>query len=105
MSSTERSRVRGALFFREGKPTSNHIFIFFPFYGFFVLWRLTPRYRITIGNKSCDFGKETDPTLLRAPSAGKLLQYMVEDRGHISVGHSYAEMEVTPALGGGGGGF
>ncbi|KAG8145973.1 hypothetical protein E2320_012413, partial [Naja naja] len=54
----------------------------------------TDRYRITIGNKSCDFEKEKDPSLLRAPSAGKLLQYMVEDGGHIYGGHSYAEMEV-----------
>uniref|UniRef100_A0A670ZXV3 acetyl-CoA carboxylase n=1 Tax=Pseudonaja textilis TaxID=8673 RepID=A0A670ZXV3_PSETE len=54
----------------------------------------TDRYRITIGNKSCDFEKEKDPSLLRAPSAGKLLQYTVEDGGHIYGGHSYAEMEV-----------
>uniref|UniRef100_A0A8C5T0B0 Acetyl-CoA carboxylase beta n=1 Tax=Laticauda laticaudata TaxID=8630 RepID=A0A8C5T0B0_LATLA len=54
----------------------------------------TDRYRITIGNKSCDFEKEKDPSLLRAPSAGKLLQYTVEDGGHIYEGHSYAEMEV-----------
>ncbi|XP_070619443.1 LOW QUALITY PROTEIN: acetyl-CoA carboxylase 2 [Erythrolamprus reginae] len=52
------------------------------------------RYRITIGNKSCDFEKEKDPSLLRAPSAGKLLHYTVEDGGHIYGGHSYAEMEV-----------
>ncbi|XP_026541261.1 acetyl-CoA carboxylase 2 isoform X1 [Notechis scutatus] len=54
----------------------------------------TDRYRITIGNKSCDFEKEKDPSLLRAPSAGKLLQYAVEDGGHICGGRSYAEMEV-----------
>ncbi|XP_072839289.2 acetyl-CoA carboxylase 2 isoform X2 [Pogona vitticeps] len=54
----------------------------------------TDRYRITIGNKTCDFEKENDPTLLRSPSAGKLLQYTVDDGGHVCVGHSYAEIEV-----------
>ncbi|KAJ8379366.1 hypothetical protein SKAU_G00001440 [Synaphobranchus kaupii] len=51
-------------------------------------------YRITIGNKTCMFEKEKDPTVLRSPSAGKLLQYMVEDRGHVCAGNSYAEIEV-----------
>ncbi|KAI1900999.1 hypothetical protein AGOR_G00055620 [Albula goreensis] len=51
-------------------------------------------YRITIGNKTCVFEKEKDPTVLRSPSAGKLLQYMVEDGGHVCAGHSYAEIEV-----------
>ncbi|XP_018604528.1 acetyl-CoA carboxylase isoform X4 [Scleropages formosus] len=51
-------------------------------------------YRITIGNKTCVFEKEKDPTVLRSPSAGKLLQYLVEDGGHISAGNSYAEIEV-----------
>ncbi|XP_053219260.1 acetyl-CoA carboxylase 2 isoform X2 [Podarcis raffonei] len=54
----------------------------------------TDRYRITIGNKTCDFEKENDPTLLCSPSAGKLLQYTVDDGGHVCVGHSYAEIEV-----------
>nr|XP_023689142.1 acetyl-CoA carboxylase 2 isoform X6 [Paramormyrops kingsleyae] len=51
-------------------------------------------YRITIGNKTCVFEKEKDPTVLRSPSAGKLLQYMLEDGGHISAGNAYAEIEV-----------
>ncbi|KAG5840361.1 hypothetical protein ANANG_G00187990 [Anguilla anguilla] len=51
-------------------------------------------YRITIGNKTCVFEKEKDPTVLRSPSAGKLLQYMVEDGGHVCAGNSYAEIEV-----------
>ncbi|XP_078141493.1 acetyl-CoA carboxylase 2 isoform X1 [Centroberyx gerrardi] len=51
-------------------------------------------YRITVGNKTCVFDKEKDPTVLRSPSAGKLLQYMIEDGGHISAGYSYAEIEV-----------
>ncbi|XP_053135859.1 acetyl-CoA carboxylase 2 isoform X3 [Hemicordylus capensis] len=52
------------------------------------------RYRVTVGNKTCDFEKEKDPTLLRSPSAGKLLQYLVDDGGHVCTGHSYAEIEV-----------
>ncbi|XP_072289677.1 acetyl-CoA carboxylase isoform X3 [Eucyclogobius newberryi] len=51
-------------------------------------------YRITVGNKTCVFEKEKDPTVLRSPSAGKLLQYVVEDGGHIVAGETYAEIEV-----------
>lgn len=43
----------------------------------------------------CVFEKENDPTVLRSPSAGKLVQYMVEDGGHVEAGDSYAEMEVS----------
>ncbi|XP_067862154.1 acetyl-CoA carboxylase isoform X2 [Heptranchias perlo] len=52
------------------------------------------KYRITIGNKTCEFEKEKDPTVLRSPSAGKLLQYLVEDGGHVFERHCYAEIEV-----------
>ncbi|GLH16303.1 Uncharacterized protein GBIM_20609 [Gryllus bimaculatus] len=52
------------------------------------------RYRIVIGNQTCIFEKENDPTLLRAPSAGKLLNYLVEDGGHVYAGQAYAEIEV-----------
>uniref|UniRef100_A0A8C3I926 Acetyl-CoA carboxylase beta n=1 Tax=Chrysemys picta bellii TaxID=8478 RepID=A0A8C3I926_CHRPI len=55
-------------------------------------------YRITVGNKTCDFEKEKDPTMLRSPSAGKLLKYTVEDGGHIFVGHSFAEIEVMKII-------
>ncbi|XP_074868764.1 acetyl-CoA carboxylase 2 isoform X2 [Carettochelys insculpta] len=51
-------------------------------------------YRITVGNKTCNFEKEKDPTTLRSPSAGKLLKYTVEDGGHIFKGQSFAEIEV-----------
>ncbi|XP_076855025.1 acetyl-CoA carboxylase isoform X2 [Brachyhypopomus gauderio] len=51
-------------------------------------------YRITVGNKTCVFEKERDPTVLRSPSAGKLLQFLVEDGGHVMSGHPYAEIEV-----------
>jgi acetyl-CoA carboxylase/biotin carboxylase 2 len=47
------------------------------------------------------FEKENDPTVLRSPSAGKLMQYTVEDGDHVEAGSSYAEMEVSstePAL-------
>lgn len=52
-------------------------------------------YRITVGNKTCVFEKEKDPTVLRSPSAGKLLQYMVDDGVHVDAGETYAEIEVT----------
>lgn len=61
----------------------------------------SPSYRITIGNKTCVFEKENDPTVLRSPSAGKLTQYTVEDGGHVEAGGSYAEMEVSIADPGG----
>uniref|UniRef100_A0A8D0FZT9 acetyl-CoA carboxylase n=1 Tax=Sphenodon punctatus TaxID=8508 RepID=A0A8D0FZT9_SPHPU len=52
------------------------------------------RYRITIGNKTCVFEKENDPSILRSPSAGKLIQYVVEDGGHVFASQCYAEIEV-----------
>ncbi|XP_040859615.1 acetyl-CoA carboxylase 2 isoform X2 [Ochotona curzoniae] len=55
-------------------------------------------YRITIGNKTCVFEKENDPTVLRSPSAGKLMQYTIEDGGHVEAGSSYAEMEVMKMI-------
>lgn len=55
---------------------------------------MLPRYRITIGNKTCVFEKENDPSLLRSPSAGKLIQYTVEDGGHVFAGQCFAEIEV-----------
>ncbi|EGW10621.1 Acetyl-CoA carboxylase 2 [Cricetulus griseus] len=55
-------------------------------------------YRITIGNKTCVFEKENDPTVLRSPSAGKLTQYTVEDGDHVEAGSSYAEMEVMKMI-------
>ncbi|CAH1397030.1 unnamed protein product [Nezara viridula] len=52
------------------------------------------RYRIVIGNQTCIFEKENDPSLLRSPSAGKLLSLIVEDGGHVGKGQAYAEIEV-----------
>eukprot|EP00794_Sanderia_malayensis_P012741 gene12741-14046_t len=51
-------------------------------------------YRIVIGGKTCVFRKENDPTVLRASSAGKLINYLVEDGGHVFQGEPYAEIEV-----------
>ncbi|XP_012280846.1 acetyl-CoA carboxylase isoform X2 [Orussus abietinus] len=52
------------------------------------------RYRIVIGNQTCIFEKDNDPSLLRSPSAGKLINYLVEDGGHVDAGQAYAEIEV-----------
>ncbi|XP_073241070.1 acetyl-CoA carboxylase-like isoform X1 [Porites lutea] len=51
-------------------------------------------YRLTISGKTCIFQKENDPTVLRSPSAGKLIHFVVEDGGHVFQGESYAEIEV-----------
>ncbi|XP_034934564.1 acetyl-CoA carboxylase isoform X3 [Chelonus insularis] len=52
------------------------------------------RYRIIIGNQTCIFEKDNDPSLLRSPSAGKLISFLVEDGGHVDAGQAYAEIEV-----------
>lgn len=52
------------------------------------------RYRIVIGNQTCVFDKENDPSLLRSPSAGKLINLLIEDGGHVVKGQPYAEIEV-----------
>lgn len=44
------------------------------------------------------FEKENDPTVLRSPSAGKLVKYTVADGEHVEAGGSYAEIEVTAEL-------
>lgn len=51
-------------------------------------------YRIIIDNQTCVMQKENDPTILRSPSAGKLLSYVLEDGGHVFSGDVYAEIEV-----------
>lgn len=52
------------------------------------------RYRIVIGNQTCVFEKENDPSILRSPSAGKLINFLIEDGGYVSKGQPYAEIEV-----------
>lgn len=61
---------------------------------FFCLCHMMFSYRITVGNKTCVFEKERDPTVLRSPSAGKLLQYVVSDGSHVLASQPYAEIEV-----------
>ncbi|XP_014612049.1 PREDICTED: acetyl-CoA carboxylase isoform X3 [Polistes canadensis] len=56
------------------------------------------RYRIIIGNQTCVFEKDNDPSLLRAPSAGKLINFLVEDGGHVDSGQAYAEIEVMKMI-------
>ena len=51
-------------------------------------------YRIVINGKTCVFKKENDPTILRSPSPGKLINFTIEDGGHVFAGESYAEIEV-----------
>lgn len=52
------------------------------------------RYRVVIGNQTVIFDKENDPSLLRSPSAGKLINLLIEDGGHVNKGAPYAEIEV-----------
>ncbi|CAH1163265.1 unnamed protein product [Phaedon cochleariae] len=52
------------------------------------------RYRIVIGNQTCVFEKENDPTIIRSPSAGKLIGYIIDDGGHVVKGQAFAEIEV-----------
>lgn len=56
------------------------------------------RFRVVIGNLTCVFEKENDPTILRSPSTGKLVQYLVEDGQHIEAGQPYAEIEVMKMI-------
>ncbi|KAJ3217083.1 acetyl-coenzyme-A carboxylase [Dinochytrium kinnereticum] len=49
---------------------------------------------MTLDGKSCLLEKENDPTLLRSPSPGKLIRYLVEDGAHLSTGDAFAEIEV-----------
>ncbi|XP_076067982.1 acetyl-CoA carboxylase isoform X2 [Oratosquilla oratoria] len=51
------------------------------------------RYRIIIGHQTCVMDKESDPTILRSAAPGKLLNFLVEDGGHVFVGQPFAEIE------------
>lgn len=55
-------------------------------------------YRIVIGNQTCIFEKDNDPSLLKSPSAGKLINFLVEDGGHVNAGQTYAEIEVMKMI-------
>lgn len=55
-------------------------------------------YRVIINGKTCVFQKENDPTILRSPSPGKLINYTIEDGGHVFQGEAYAEIEVMKMI-------
>jgi acetyl-CoA carboxylase/biotin carboxylase 1 len=50
--------------------------------------------RLMIDNKTCLLEQENDPTQLRSPSPGKLVQFLVESGAHIKAGEAFAEIEV-----------
>ncbi|KRZ71508.1 Acetyl-CoA carboxylase, partial [Trichinella papuae] len=56
------------------------------------------QYRVIIGNKTIEFQKKYNPTEVRSPSAGKLVQYLVEDGGHVCACSPVAEMEVMKMI-------
>ncbi|KAJ1555692.1 acetyl-coenzyme-A carboxylase, partial [Cladochytrium tenue] len=49
---------------------------------------------MTVDSKGCVLERESDPTLLRSPSPGKLVRFLVEDGAHVEAGAAYAEIEV-----------
>ncbi|KER22342.1 hypothetical protein T265_09541 [Opisthorchis viverrini] len=51
-------------------------------------------YRTVINNRSVTFFKESDPSVLRSHSTGKLLQFTVLDGAHVSANEIYALVEV-----------
>lgn len=53
----------------------------------------TERFKVCIGKTMTIFEKENDPSMLRSINAGRLLQYLVKDGHHVSVGEVYAEIE------------
>ncbi|KAG5984994.1 Acetyl-CoA carboxylase [Claviceps digitariae] len=50
--------------------------------------------RLSVDSKTCLLEQENDPTQLRTPSPGKLVQYAVENGAHVKAGQTYAEVEV-----------
>lgn len=52
------------------------------------------RYRVMVNNRTYVFEKENDPSVMRSPSAGKLLNWLVDEGDHVSKGQAYAEIEV-----------
>ena len=51
-------------------------------------------YRVVVGNQTVVFAKENDPSILMAPSTGKLIKYLVDDGGHVKAGDAFCEIEV-----------
>lgn len=52
------------------------------------------RYRVVVNNRTYVFEKENDPSVMRSPSAGKLLNWLVNDGDRVAKGEAYAEIEV-----------
>ncbi|KAI9477730.1 MAG: acetyl-CoA carboxylase [Benjaminiella poitrasii] len=50
--------------------------------------------RMMIDGKTCLLEKESDPTQLRSPSPGKLVNLLLENGDHVKAGQAYAEIEV-----------
>ncbi|KAI8642972.1 acetyl-CoA carboxylase [Parasitella parasitica] len=50
--------------------------------------------RMMVDGKTCLLEKESDPTQLRSPSPGKLVNLLVENGDHLKAGDAYAEIEV-----------
>ncbi|CAH8621561.1 unnamed protein product [Schistosoma guineensis] len=55
-------------------------------------------YRTVINNRTMMLCKETDPTVLRSHSAGKLLQYCVTEGSHVCANEVYALIEVMKMI-------
>lgn len=51
--------------------------------------------RLMIDGKTCLLEKESDPTQLRSPSPGKLVNLLLENGDHVKAGQAYAEIEVS----------
>lgn len=51
--------------------------------------------RMSLDGKTCIFESENDPTILKTPSSGKLVRFMVDDGAIVKMGQYYAEIEVS----------
>lgn len=51
-------------------------------------------FRVTVNNKVTVFTKETDPSILKSPTAGKLIKFLVKDGEKVTANQIYAEIEV-----------
>ncbi|CAM1302616.1 Uncharacterised protein r2_g1260 [Pycnogonum litorale] len=56
------------------------------------------QYRIIIGNRTCVFEKRKDPSVLRSPSTGKLMQFLIDDGAHVFANQPFAEIEVMKMI-------
>lgn len=54
--------------------------------------------RLTIDSWTCLLANESDPSIVLAPSAGKITRYLVTDGSHVKTGEPYAELEVMKML-------